>query len=1048
MVRLRGLGECLLDVGTTTLTPEADTLFGVLLYLASNAGAEVPRDRLTGLFWPGREYAAAHHCLRQTLYKLRHYGARITNTRDGIVLEPARVEADQAAIYVEDEIVQHGHLARIAVFLPGYAPRHSDAFADWVDAERSRVHARVRRTLLKQLVVARSKGRYAIVDALARKCLELDPLNEEATLALAESTALGGNKVEAVRMLDRYQEEIGPGQPALKVPVNVLRRRISEGVPEPTERYQEAAFVGRDDIIERLTTALRAARNGKAGAVLLRGEAGVGKSRIVTEFAKLAIIQGARVEQLRCQPGDENLPLSAFVRLVPKLLQLPGALGADPDSLACLRKLTIHETVKEPQAVDPRESGYRYARVRASLHDVIDSVTSETTLVVVLDDAHRLDDVSVGLLTELLERNALKPFACVFALRSDEAARAFEAPLQRRASTVITLEPLETEESSALLASLAERRGKSLGHEHVAWCLDLASGNPFFLHELANHCFDQPGSTMIPQSLQRLLSSRISHLTRNGVRVLQAVAILRNHCTVRRLEEMLGLMPHQLLDAFAELESTGAIVHDSGSVRPRHDLLSEEALRQLSGIERVLLHRRAASLLEKEIESTSSVSLLWACADHWEHAEETRRAVTLARTRGEYLVRIGLPNEAIELLTRAYARAESEVERLACLDSLSKTHMMASRWSDVLRFISEKETLLRSLGRALPTHGTDEHMVMLSRWRCDPHRRNDIASIRECVMAVDADAQHRLDMAVLGLVIADNSFDSAIAREIYNASQRLSFSSLSERIAKTKLELIYQCSFGDLELAELAAQDLILLSRQSDQTHLLPLALRWASAALRRLGRFDEAAAMLNESWEIAERLAQRWDMVAAVENMSQLAHVRGDETAALAFSRRHAELCEPPVPELERAGALHDCARAALLQDDTRLAAALLGDARAITANPALLRARIQMISVRIHAALTGAAGPLDPTMVDDLLNLHAVLRGAGEQDYQTAVLTASLSALGRREEAQLVWSRYKADHRRERHAVPAAIVRTVTRAGVRDVPEATDVAGNRAGG
>src|SRR5699024_4806577 len=87
-------------------------------------------------------------------------------------------------------------------FLAGYAPRFSAPFAAWVEEQRGVVHARLRRALLSLLADERRRGNWGLVETLARKCLLVDPLNEEATMALAEATALSGSKRAALQLLD------------------------------------------------------------------------------------------------------------------------------------------------------------------------------------------------------------------------------------------------------------------------------------------------------------------------------------------------------------------------------------------------------------------------------------------------------------------------------------------------------------------------------------------------------------------------------------------------------------------------------------------------------------------------------------------------------------------------------------------------------------------------------------------------------------------------------------------------------------------------------
>src|SRR5688572_6002275 len=118
-----------------------------------------------------------------------------------------------------------------------------------------------------------------------------------ATLTLAEATAvLSGNRAEAMAILDRYMDEVGsePNQ-RLALSASVLRRRISERFVE--QRYAappEPPFVGREDVLQLLVEKMQEAVAGRSSIVYLWGEAGIGKTRLLEELAKVAHVQGVR----------------------------------------------------------------------------------------------------------------------------------------------------------------------------------------------------------------------------------------------------------------------------------------------------------------------------------------------------------------------------------------------------------------------------------------------------------------------------------------------------------------------------------------------------------------------------------------------------------------------------------------------------------------------------------------------------------------------------------------------------------------------------------
>src|SRR6478672_11413161 len=98
MLRLKSLGQTLIEVDDARLTPAAETVFAIALYLIIEAGRPIGRDELTRLFWPGVSESQAQHGLRQVLYRLKTLGATITASRSALILSPRDCSTDFGAL--------------------------------------------------------------------------------------------------------------------------------------------------------------------------------------------------------------------------------------------------------------------------------------------------------------------------------------------------------------------------------------------------------------------------------------------------------------------------------------------------------------------------------------------------------------------------------------------------------------------------------------------------------------------------------------------------------------------------------------------------------------------------------------------------------------------------------------------------------------------------------------------------------------------------------------------------------------------------------------
>ena len=123
MIVVRSLGQCVIDVDDTPITPESEVVFALLLYLASHAGRTLPRRALVDLLWPTADDRSARHCLRQTLYRLRRLGVPLRATAESVTLSADVVSLAHDALQVQ---IASGDLRLPdGAYLPGYLPRLS-----------------------------------------------------------------------------------------------------------------------------------------------------------------------------------------------------------------------------------------------------------------------------------------------------------------------------------------------------------------------------------------------------------------------------------------------------------------------------------------------------------------------------------------------------------------------------------------------------------------------------------------------------------------------------------------------------------------------------------------------------------------------------------------------------------------------------------------------------------------------------------------------------------------------------------------------------------
>ena len=437
MIRVHTLGAAAIDIGDVRVTPISVRKFALLLHLAAEAGRRVQRSALCDLIYPDKTAKSAMHSLREQVYQFHQLGIPVNVEVDAVKIESQTVRHDYADVLASEHPAPEQLKAVECGFLPGYAPDHSEAFREWLDAYRARTTFALCKRLLSEVAHARLIGDWQTTERAARVCLALDPLNEEATLALAEVLAIGGAKALAVNLLDHYMREVGYGSHDLKVSAAVLRRRIGERLPTSYASRLMSPFVGRGPQMIELRERFERVRAGDSQCVALIGEVGIGKSRLSSEFSSIAALEGAEVAATGCQPNDTHRPFSAFADLAPRLMQMPGALGCAPASLKAIERLTERRSVESMSFEEAiRDSEALCDSIAHALVDVIEAIASEQPLVLTIEDIRWADGMSTRVIVSLLSRRRARR---VFVLLTSREADAVNV-ISRYTETVSMIE--------------------------------------------------------------------------------------------------------------------------------------------------------------------------------------------------------------------------------------------------------------------------------------------------------------------------------------------------------------------------------------------------------------------------------------------------------------------------------------------------------------------------------------------------------------------------------------------------------------------------------
>ncbi|GAA4528180.1 helix-turn-helix transcriptional regulator [Amycolatopsis samaneae] len=379
--------------------------------------------------------------------------------------------------------------------------------------------------------------------------------------------------------------------------------RLGSGIP----------LVGRTHEMRRLGAAFARAERREAGAVLLSGDAGVGKTRLLTELGEHVAARGALVLTGRCIDVREGgLPYLPFAEAL-----APLGTAADPGIAAAVRARPALGRLlpqgQEPDAPLAGEYGEMTANEREAprrpraeqdlgqlqLFDAVLGVLTEIAesrpVVILLEDLHWADGSTRNLLSFLLTRLRAQRLLVVGSYREEDVhrrhpLRALLAELVRLATVErVGLLPFGTADARAFVEALSD---EPLTADVVADIATRSEGNPFFAEELLASSAD---CRDLPAGLAEVLLARLERLPPDTRRVLRVLSVANDSVSHAALSEVAGLGEAELDEALREAVQHHVLVIENGFYDFRHALLQEAVYGDLLPGERGRMHAAYAA---------------------------------------------------------------------------------------------------------------------------------------------------------------------------------------------------------------------------------------------------------------------------------------------------------------------------------------------------------------------------------------------------------------------------------------------------------------------
>jgi DNA-binding SARP family transcriptional activator len=779
----------------------------------------------------------------------------------------------------------------------------------WLEPFRSELEEQ-RVELLEAVALAGAQlgeGELHEAEAAARRAIEASPFRESARVALLEVLRRRGNTAEALVAFEEFRtllrEELGstPGPELRALHEQLLSAEPAAGraapspAREPAPSHPErlsnrlvqalsAPWVERGPLLARLREAAAAAAAGESGLLLVVGEGGIGKTRLIAELA--AELTEFDVLYGRCDE-EEIFPYGPWVEMLQSRLEgleeteVAALAGTEAPDLARLLP-EIRERLPQLEdataAGDP-ETGRRQLFV--AVQRLLSRLAADRPLLIVVDDLHWADRSSLLLGRHLARQQQLGPVLLVGTYRDTELERNHPLPeliadVERyRPVPRVRLGGMDEREVAALIGSLHKSEVRD---DAVRAIRAETEGNPFFVKQLVRHLEEAeggieltPDGRAVPEGVRDVIASRVARLPERGDEVLQVASLIGREFDYELLERVVDLPEEQLLDVLDAAVRGGLLAevpNSPGRHSFAHALLRSTIESELSATRAARLHRRIGEAIE-QLHRDRLDPWLDELARHFAEAvpQEVDRAVDYAvRAAAQARDRLAY-DEAARLLARAVGlrRSDDPVDHaeLARLEiALATAEADAGRWEAARASFARAADVARaaeagaSFARAALGHsgGTWEQYG-----REDPE---SVALLEEALERLpDGDSSLRPQLLARLAVLLYYDQDAPEERLRSAAGSAVDIARRLEDpdalVAALTASLYAHWRHGLAPQRLDLADELIALTETRPSLAEAADAHLWRSAALIELSRLEEWEAEIARHAEIAERSQQ-----------------------------------------------------------------------------------------------------------------------------------------------------------------------------------------------
>jgi DNA-binding SARP family transcriptional activator/tetratricopeptide (TPR) repeat protein len=636
----------------------------LLAYLAVRPGRWHARDSVAALLWPEVPATRARHRLRQTLVVLRQALAPVGRTCLLDSGEALAVDADVVTVDVtafESAAAESTPVAlerAVALyrgdFLAGLG-MVAGPFEEWLLTERERLREMAVDGLARLLAHQMQGGRHQGAVETAGRLLAIDSTQEAVHRTLMRLHARQGRRSAALRQYEScvaaLRRELGvePEAETRRLYQDLLQERLPPEGRRPAPARSGAGvpdgpLIGRQGEIERLRREVGESQAGRGRVLVLLGEAGIGKSRLLAETVAAADTAGLRVLLGRAYESQQILPFGPWTgalragELVPDIDRWIGTNASWRGEVARLLP-----EVGEPPALPAQD----YVRLFEAMARILGTAAAERPTLLALEDVHWADEMSLRFLAFLSRRVKDWPLVVAATAREEDLAAtpALRRILDELAGephvAILRLGPLSRDETLALVEAHAPSGAGGWALPKLSesiWAV--SAGNPFVAVESIHAARTTPPETeaglVLPERVRETIERHLERLDERARHLAAVAAVVGGDFSFGLIQQAADVTPAEAAEAVETLVAHRILHVVEDRLDFRHDRIREVVYARLLFPRRQVLHAAVGRALE---------------------ARNPDRLDRLSDRLAYHFVRADLPEPAVAYLARFADRA-------------------------------------------------------------------------------------------------------------------------------------------------------------------------------------------------------------------------------------------------------------------------------------------------------------------------------------------------------------------------------------------------------